>query len=161
MIENQTDKYQDAYQKALSNIQDPTDVQKKALEYGEELEKTIKNIILFNIETTNNKHAMMNCYIKACCDKQEFADYKFVVGVKTLEEKEFLKGKFSNVDIVSQKELGYKEAAATSKIIISNKRMPYYFMARKEQIYVRLFEDSFMKIFRNILQKRILIRGEW
>ena len=49
MIENQTDKYQDAYQKALSNIQDPTDVQKKALEYGEELEKTIKNIILFNI----------------------------------------------------------------------------------------------------------------
>ena len=35
MIENQTDKYQDAYQKALSNIQDPTDVQKKALEYGE------------------------------------------------------------------------------------------------------------------------------
>ena len=84
MIENQTDKYQDAYQKALSNIQDPTDVQKKALEYGEELEKTIKNIILFNIETTNNKHAMMNCYIKACCDKQEFADYKFVVGVKTL-----------------------------------------------------------------------------
>ena len=46
MIENQTDKYQDAYQKALSNIQDPTDVQKKALEYGEELEKTIKNIIL-------------------------------------------------------------------------------------------------------------------
>ena len=45
MIENQTDKYQDAYQKALSNIQDPTDVQKKALEYGEELEKTIK--ILF------------------------------------------------------------------------------------------------------------------
>ena len=42
MIENQTDKYQDAYQKALSNIQDPTDVQKKALEYGEELEKTIE-----------------------------------------------------------------------------------------------------------------------
>ena len=164
MIENQTDKYQDAYQKALSNIQDPTDVQKKALEYGEELEKTIKNIILFNIETTNNKHAMMNCYIKACCDKQEFADYKFVVGVKTLEEKEFLKGKFSNVDIVSQKELGYKEAAATSKIIISNKRMPYYFMARKEQIYVRLFEDSFYEDIQeystkeNIDQRRMVTR---
>lgn len=164
MIENQTDKYQDAYQKALSNIQDPTEVQKKALEYGEELEKTIKNIILFNIETTNNKHAMMNCYIKACCDKQEFADYKFVVGVKTLEEKEFLKGKFSNVDIVSQKELGYKEAAATSKIIISNKRMPYYFMARKEQIYVRLFEDSFYEDIQeystkeNIDQRRMVTR---
>ena len=54
MIENQTDKYQDAYQKALSNIQDPTDVQKKALEYGEELEKTIKNIILFFAYTRLN-----------------------------------------------------------------------------------------------------------
>ena len=107
---------------------------------------------------------MMNCYIKAYCDKQEFADYKFVVGVKTLEEKEFLKGKFSNVDIVSQKELGYKEAAATSKIIISNKRMPYYFMARKEQIYVRLFEDSFYEDIQeystkeNIDQRRMVTR---
>ena len=70
MIENQTDKYQDAYQKALSNIQDPTDVQKKALEYGEELEKTIKNIILFNIETTNNKQDRKSTRLNSSHDRQ-------------------------------------------------------------------------------------------
>ena len=164
MIENGIDKYQEAYQNAVSNIQDPTDAQRTALEYGKLLETPIKNVILFNLDNKEDEHAIMNCCLKECCKRKEFKKYKFILSVKTLKEKKYIEKQFKNVNIVVEKELAYKEALATSKIIISNKRMPYYFMTRNEQIYIRLFEERFyedvQKYFteENIDQRRMIIK---
>lgn len=143
MNENEIDKYQEAYRAAEVNIKDPTDAQKTALKYGEFLEKPVENIILFNPQNKKNMKSMMNRFFKECINKTEFKDYKFIISVKKIKQKELLTKKFKNIDAVLENEENYKQILATAKIIISDKKLPYYFVTRKEQIYIRMFDESF------------------
>lgn len=134
--------YEELYENAKNALQTPSDAQKTALTYGGLLEKPLQKTIVFECEDQKSFRGIPFRFLKACYGQEEFKDYKFLWCIKKDANADEIQTSFKDITIIKGKGAKYKEALATSKIIISDTRLPYYYLTREGQIYIRSFAEN-------------------
>ena len=142
ILGGRAESYEELYENAKSALQTPTDAQKTALSYGKLLEKPLQKIIVFECADQKTFRGIPYRFLKACYGKEALKDYQLLWCIKKDADAGVIKAEFPDIKIIKGKGAGYKEALATAQIIITDVRLPYYYLAREEQIYIRAFEED-------------------
>lgn len=142
ILGGRAESYEELYENAKSALQTPTDAQKTALSYGKLLEKPLQKTIVFECADQKTFRGIPYRFLKACYGKEVLKDYQLLWCIKKDADAGVIKAEFPDIKIIKGKGAGYKEALATAQIIITDVRLPYYYLAREEQIYIRAFEED-------------------
>ena len=142
ILGGRAESYEELYENAKNALQTPTDAQKTALSYGKLLEKPLQKAIVFECADQKDFRGIPYRFLKACYGQEEFKDYQLLWCIKKDADAGEIKAEFPDIKIIKGKGAGYKEALATAQIIITDVRLPYYYLAREEQIYIRAFEEE-------------------
>lgn len=164
ILGGRAESYEELYENAKNALQTPTDAQKTALSYGKLLEKPLQKAIVFECADQKDFRGIPYRFLKACYGQEEFKDYQLLWCIKKDADAGEIKAEFPDIKIIKGKGAGYKEALATAQIIIADVRLPYYYLAREEQIYIRAFaEEMYQKDAEDVVtdtldQKRMQIK---
>ena len=164
ILGGRAESYEELYENAKNALQTPTDAQKTALSYGKLLEKPLQKTIVFECADQKTFRGIPYRFLKACYGQEELKDYQLLWCIKKDADAGEIKAEFPDIKIIKGKGAGYKEALATAQIIITDVRLPYYYLAREEQIYIRAFEEEmYQKDAKDIVtdtldQKRMQIK---
>lgn len=142
ILGGKAESYQELYENAKNALQTPTDAQKTALSYGKLLEKPLQKTIVFECADQKSFQGIPFRCLKACYGQEAFKEYQFLWCIKKDADAKQIKADFPDIKIIKGKGAGYKEAMATAQIIVSDVRLPYYYLAREGQIYIRAFAET-------------------
>ena len=142
ILGGKAESYQELYENAQNALQTPTDAQKTALSYGKLLEKPLQKTIVFECADQKSFQGIPFRCLKACYGHEAFKEYQFLWCIKKDADVKQIKADFPDIKIIKGKGAGYKEALATAQIIVSDVRLPYYYLSREGQIYIRAFAET-------------------
>ncbi|MCT2535288.1 CDP-glycerol glycerophosphotransferase family protein [Aquibacillus koreensis] len=107
--------------------------------------KVKDNVILYEsyhgANFTGNPLAIFQNVLK----DEAFSHYKHVIVNNNKELLDETYNEYNNVSIVSVEDDEYLLALATSKYLINNTSFPYYFLKRKEQVYINTWHGTPLK----------------
>lgn len=156
--------FQEIHDKSMATLKSPADSVKTALTFGQYLQEPIKKqTIVFQSKGGADTSGVPLFLFKKCMESGQFFHFNFIWCVNKGADISPLSG-YKDIEIVYGKGRKYKELLATSEFIISDSRLPYYYLRRDGQTYLKMFEERYYQerqnydLKENLDQKRMITK---